>query len=149
MSHTVRLGWREWVAFPELGIGRLRAKVDTGARTTALHVLEQQTFFRDGREFVRFRIDTGRPGEDAVPAEAAVLDRRHVTDSGGHRTERVFIRTRLRLAGHAWDAEVNLAERRNMLFPMLLGRTALAGRFVVDPAASFLMGDPPDTGAFP
>ena len=149
MSHSVRLGWREWVAFPELGIGALRAKVDTGARTTALHVLEQETFFRGDREFVRFRIDTGRPGESAVPAEAAVLDRRHVTDSGGHRTERVFIRTRLGLAGLEWDAEVNLAERRNMLFPMLLGRTALAGRFFVDPGASFLMGDPPDTGALP
>ena len=149
MSNAVRLGWREWVAFPELGIGLLRAKVDTGARSTALHVLEQETFFRDDREYVRFRIDTGRAGEEPVPAEAAVLDRRHVTDSGGHRTERIFIRTRLRMAGLEWEAEVNLAERRNMLFPMLLGRTALAGHFVVDPAASFLQGDPPDNGALP
>ena len=146
---TVRLGWREWVAFPDLGIGLLRAKVDTGARTTALHVLEQETFFRDDREFVRFRVDAGRAGGETRAAEAPVLDRRIVTDSGGHRTERVFIRTRLRVAGQDWEAEVNLAERRNMLFPMLLGRTALAGRFVVDPAASFLQGDPPATGALP
>ena len=75
-----------------------------------------------------------------------VLDRRHVTDSGGHRTERVFIRTRIRLAGHEWEADVNLAHRTNMLFPMLLGRTALAGRFVVDPSASFVFGDPPLPG---
>lgn len=149
MSNVVRLGWREWVAFPDLGIGLLRAKVDTGARSSALHVLEQETFFRDAREFVRFRVDAGRSGGEARSAEAPVLDRRIVTDSGGHRTERVFIRTRLRVAGQDWEAEVNLAERRNMLFPMLLGRTALAGRFVVDPAASFLQGDPPDTGALP
>ena len=149
MPQPVRLGWREWVAFPELRIGLLRAKVDTGARTTALHVSEQETFHRDGIEIVRFRVDSGRAGGEARAAEAPVLDRRVVTDSGGHRTERIFIRTRLRVAGQDWEAEVNLAERRNMLFPMLLGRTALAGRFVVDPAASFLQGDPPDNGALP
>jgi hypothetical protein len=146
MPHTVRLGWREWAALPGLGIGLIRAKVDTGARSSALHVLEQECFSRGGIEFVRFRLDTGRPGAEAAPAEAVVFDRRHVTDSGGHRTERVFIRTRLRLAGVEFDAEVNLAERRNMLFPMLIGRTALAGRFVVDPARSFLMGDAPANG---
>jgi hypothetical protein len=149
MPHTVRLGWREWVALPDLGIALIRAKVDSGARSSALHVLDEETFVRDSREYVRFILDTGLPGEAAIPAEAPVLDRRHVTDSGGHRTERIFIRTRLLLAGQAWDAEVNLARRRNMLFPMLLGRTALAGRFLVDPASSFLLGDPPPTGPQP
>jgi hypothetical protein len=145
MPHPVPLGWREWLALPDLGIVAIRAKVDTGARSSALHVLDQECFQRDGREFVRFLLDTGVPGEAPQPAEAAVLDRRHVTDSGGHRTERVFIRTRLRLAGIEWEAEVNLTQRRNMLFPMLLGRTALAGRFLVDPASSFLQGDPPES----
>ncbi len=149
MPQTVRLGWREWVSLPELGIALIRAKVDTGARSSALHVLDQETFLRDGREFVRFILDTGLPGEAPLPAEAAVLDRRFVTDSGGHRTERIFICTHLRLAGLEWKAELNLAQRRNMLFPMLLGRTALAGRFLVDPASSFLQGDPPPTGPQP
>lgn len=144
MPHPVPLGWREWLALPDLGIVAVRAKVDTGARSSALHVLDQETFQRGGREFVRFVLDTGVAGQAPHPAEAVVLDRRRVTDSGGHQTERVFIRTRLRLAGEEWQAEVNLTQRRNMLFPMLLGRTALAGRFLVDPARSFLQGDPPE-----
>ncbi|WP_146908485.1 ATP-dependent zinc protease family protein [Arenimonas daejeonensis] len=144
MPHPVPLGWREWLSLPDLGIAAVRAKVDTGARSSALHVLDQETFRRDGHEYVRFLLDTGVAGAAPQPAEAAVLDRRRVTDSGGHQTERLFIRTRLRLAGREWLAEVNLTQRRNMLFPMLLGRTALAGRFLVDPASSFLQGDPPE-----
>ncbi|WP_026816908.1 ATP-dependent zinc protease family protein [Arenimonas composti] len=140
MSQLVRLGWREWLALPDLGIPGLRVKVDTGARSSALHVLDEAFFRRDGREFVRFSVEP-RAGATPLLAEAEVLDRRVVTDSGGHRTERTFIRTRLQLAGQAFVAEVNLARRRNMLFPMLLGRTALAGRFVVDPAGSFLFGE--------
>ncbi|MDY0022125.1 ATP-dependent zinc protease family protein [Arenimonas caeni] len=144
----ITLGWREWLELPELGITAVRAKVDTGARSSSLHVESQQTFERDGAEWVRFELDTGRYRAPLAFAEAPVLERRKVTDSGGHSTERIFIRTRMRLAGRDWPAEVNLAPRRNMLFPMLLGRTALAGRFVVDPSASFLLGEPPpDTDA--
>ncbi|MBW8367659.1 MAG: RimK/LysX family protein [Arenimonas sp.] len=144
MPDPVLLGWREWLSLPALGIVAVRAKVDTGARSSALHVQDQEVFARDGREFVRFVLDTGVHGQAPQPAEAAVIDRRQVTDSGGHTTERIFIQTRLRLAGLEWDAEVNLTHRRNMLFPMLLGRTALAGRFLVDPASSFRQGDPPE-----
>lgn len=148
MPHPVRLGWREWLSLPDLGIGAVRAKVDTGARSSALHVEDQQVFLRDGVEWVRFVLDTGRYDAPPAAAEAPVLDRRPVTDSGGHRTERIFILTRLRIAGIEWPAEVNLTHRRNMLFPMLLGRTALAGRFLVDPASSFLQGDmPPDASS--
>ena len=140
-----RLGWREWLALPDLGIVAVRAKVDTGARSSSLHVESQETFHRDGVEWVRFGLDTGRYHSPLASGEAPVLERRKVTDSGGHRSERIFIRTRLRLAGQEWTVEMNLTQRRNMLFPMLLGRTALAGRFIVDPAASFLQGDlPPD-----
>jgi len=144
MPHSVLLGWREWLSLPVLGIVAVRAKVDTGARSSALHVRDQEVFLREGREFVRFLLDTGVHDLPPQLAEAAVLDRRRVTDSGGNTSERIFIRTRLRLAGQAWQAEVNLTHRRNMLFPMLLGRTALAGRFLVDPASSFLQGDPPE-----
>jgi len=144
MPHPVLLGWREWLSLPVLGIVAVRAKVDTGARSSALHVRDQEVFLREGREFVRFLLDTGVHDLPPQLAEAAVLDRRRVTDSGGNTSERIFIRTRLRLAGQAWQAEVNLTHRRNMLFPMLLGRTALAGRFLVDPASSFLQGDPPE-----
>jgi len=135
------LGWREWLALPAIGILAIRAKVDTGARSSALHVEAVETSFRDGVEWVRFR-----PGSDCVAsgdwAEAAVLDRRWVTDSGGHRTQRIFVRTTLALAGEKWPIDMNLSQRRNMLFPMLLGRTAIAGRFRVDPSRSFALGAP-------
>ena len=145
MATPLPLGWREWLALPDLGITAVRAKVDTGARSSSLHVESQHTFERYGVEWVRFELDTGRYDAPLAFGEAPVLERRKVTDSGGHQTERIFILTRMRLAGLEWQAEVNLAQRRNMLFPMLLGRTALAGRFVVDPSASFLQGDlPPD-----
>ena len=148
LATPLPLGWREWLALPDLGITAVRAKVDTGARSSSLHVESQHTFERDGVEWVRFELDTGRYDAPHAFAEAPVLERRKVTDSGGHQTERIFILTRMRLAGQEWQAEVNLAQRRNMLFPMLLGRTALSGRFVVDPSASFLQGDlAPDADA--
>ncbi|MFN3964986.1 MAG: ATP-dependent zinc protease [Silanimonas lenta] len=135
------LGWREWLALPALGLPAIRAKIDTGARSSCLHVEAIETRYRAGREQVRFLL---APGEGCPPhwAEAPVLDRRIVTDSGGHRSERIFILTPLRLAGEDWPIEINLTHRRNMLFPMLLGRTAMAGRFLVDPARSFVLGDP-------
>jgi hypothetical protein len=113
-----------------------------------LHVEAIETRNQAGREQVRFLL---APGEGRPPhwAEAPVLDRRIVTDSGGHRSERIFILTPLRLAGEEWPIEINLTHRRNMLFPMLLGRTAMAGRFLVDPARSFVLGDPGADQAHP
>ncbi|PKM06184.1 MAG: ATP-dependent zinc protease [Gammaproteobacteria bacterium HGW-Gammaproteobacteria-4] len=140
---TKVLGWREWVSLPAFGLAAVRAKVDTGARTSALHVDWQEMFHRDGVEWVRFGL---HPADVAAPGsavEAPVFARRPVTDSGGHVGERVFIRTRMELAGLVFDAEINLTSRRAMRFPMLLGRTALANRFAVDPARSFVLGEPP------
>ena len=102
-----------------------------------------ELFDRDGREWVRFWIVPEHAGGLQIEAATAIVDRRIVTDSGGHRAERLFIGTRLELAGVSRAIEINLSDRRDMLFPMLLGRTALAGRFVIDPARSFIHGDPP------
>ena len=134
------LGWREWLALPELGLRAIRAKVDTGARSSALHVEYSDSERVDGVEWVRFGIRPSRRSK-VRECRAAVVDRREVTDSGGKRTLRVFIRTRLRLGGQCYPIELNLTQRRDMLFPMLLGRTALAGRWLVDPAGSFLQGE--------
>jgi hypothetical protein len=139
------LGWREWASLPDLGLGAIRAKVDSGARSSALHVDWLECFEREGMEWVRFAIHPGERGASMVRSgEAPVLDRRPVTDSGGRSTLRVFIRTRLCLAGQTWPIDINLTDRRAMLFPMLLGRTALAGRFLIDPEASFLLGGETD-----
>src|SRR4029079_1882498 len=108
----------------------------------ALHVEQADEFTLDGVEMVRFTVDTGRERMPPQTVTAPVLDRRRVIDSGGHVTERIFIRTRVRLAGRDWPIEINLTDRQNLLFPMLLGRSAIRGRFWVNPARSFLLGPP-------
>ena len=137
------LGWREWLSLPDLGIARLRAKVDTGARSSALHVDAQWRFTSEGAPWVGFRLTPGRALAGVVETVAPVLDERDVADSGGNRRRRVFIRTRLRLADSERDIELNLVDRGGMRFPMLLGRTALEGMFTVDPSCSFLHARPP------
>lgn len=137
MTAMVAVGWREWVALPGLGLPKLRAKVDTGARSSALHVERQWRFVEGGAPWVGFAL-VPRLHAGIVEAAAAIVDERMVTDSGGHRTLRVFVRTKLRLAGIEREIEMNLADRCGMRFPLLLGRTALAGAFLVDPAGSFL-----------
>ena len=135
------LGWREWVALPDLGLHLIKAKVDTGARTATLHAFYVDTFRRRGRLHARFGVHPIQRRTDIlVHAEAEVIDERIVTDSGGHREPRYVILTRLVLAGQDWPIEITLSNRESMLFRMLLGRTALSGRTLVDPARSFVNG---------
>jgi hypothetical protein len=140
-SSSLILGWREWLALPELGLPVIKAKIDTGARTSTLHAFYVDTFRRDGRLYARFGVHPLQQRADIViHGEAPVIDRRQVSDSGGHREERYIIATRLALAGLDWPIELTLTNRETMLFRMLLGRTATAGRALVDPERSFLTG---------
>jgi hypothetical protein len=143
MVDLITLGWRERLALPQLGIGMLKAKLDTGARSSSLHVDTLDEFQRDGATWLRFTMHIGRRQPLEVCCEAPALDRRTVTDTGGRRTERWFIRTEVQLAGQRFSVDINLTDRRHMLFPMLLGRTALSGRFAVDPACSYTQPRPP------
>ena len=140
-ARLVILGWRERLALPALGIAQLKAKLDTGARSSSLHVDTLETFRRDGDDWLRFSLHPGRRAP-VVHAEARALDRRMVIDIGGRRTERWFIRSEVELAGERFSVDINLTDRRHMLFPLLLGRTALAGRFIVDPSLSYTQPSP-------
>ncbi|MHC4376553.1 MAG: ATP-dependent zinc protease family protein [Planctomycetota bacterium] len=137
------LGWREWVLLPELGLPALKAKVDTGARTSSLHATDLEPFDRDGREWVRFLVHPRqRSRSRAVCLEAPLVERRSVRPSTGDAELRPVIRTRALVAGVRFNLELTLTDRAQMGFRMLLGREALRRRFLVDAGRSFLGGTP-------
>lgn len=135
------IGWREWVALPDLGVPSVKAKVDTGARTSSLHAFNIDRYTEDDTEYVRFDIHpVQRSNERTVRAVAAVHDVRSVRSSSGRAQERIVIVTPVTVLGKTWDIELTLARRDKMGFRMLLGRQAIRRRFLVDPGASYAGG---------
>jgi hypothetical protein len=138
------IGWREWVGLPVWGVAHIKAKVDTGARTSSLHAFGLEWFERDGEPRVRFEIHPWqRSVDDPVTVDAAVVSTRDVKSSSGAVERRPVVRTPIALAGTTVDAEITLTRRDEMGFRMLVGREALRRRFVVDPGRSYLGGRPP------
>jgi hypothetical protein len=136
------VGWREIVGLPDLGIGRAQAKIDTGARTSALHATRIRQFDRNGETWVRFHV----PHADltaAVDCEARLVDQREIKNTSGIPEERLVIETKLVIGGRRWTIEVSLADRGNMTMPIILGRTAIRRRrILVDAGRSFVATAP-------
>ena len=139
------IGWREWVELPGLRVPLIKAKIDTGARSSALHAFDIKLVRRRGRDYVRFKVHPlQRDTHTTVVAEAELLEYRLVRSSAGHESLRPVILTDVELLGQNWMIELTLASRDVMGFRMLLGRQALRRRFIVDPGRSFLGGEPED-----
>lgn len=137
------IGWREWVALPDLGIREIKAKIDTGADNSSLHAFDLVRFEEDGKSMVRFTIHPHqRKRKPSVGCVAEVVGERKVKNPGGRSEIRPVIRTTLIVAGKELDALVNLTTRDEMTFRMLLGRRTIRHNFLVDPGRSYL-GDRP------
>lgn len=134
------LGWREWVSLPDLGIDKIKAKVDTGARTSALHAFDVNLVEEDGKKIVYFRLHPKqRDTQTEVECRAPLLDKRKVRDSGGHSEWRYVIQTSMKMGSEIHKIEMTLTNRDSMGFRMLIGRTAMRGHYLVDPGKSYLM----------
>lgn len=134
------IGWREWIALPGLELGPMKSKVDTGARTSALHATDFKTFQKDGETWIEFRL----PFEETNAVKSApLLDERDIKNTSGVKDRRYVIVTDLVLGDRTWPIELSLADRENMSFEIILGRTAIRRRgLLVDPGRSFLAGQP-------
>ena len=133
------IGWREIVALPNIGISQIKAKIDTGARSSALHAFHLQKFQRDGQDMIRFQVHPyQRDSKHTVTTEAKLLEYREVRNSGGEAQLRPVILTNVELGGKQWQIELTLTNRDVMGFRMLLGRQAVRDRFLVDPGKSFI-----------
>jgi len=132
------------VSLPGAKVQWIKAKLDTGARTSSLHAFDLEEVRRDDDDFVRFGIHPWQDtGEDAVVVELPIHDRRHVRSSSGHAEERIVVLMDIVLQGRSVTAEVTLTNRDEMGFRMLIGREALRQGFVVDSARSFVGGRAP------
>ncbi|MBA6408872.1 ATP-dependent zinc protease [Pseudoalteromonas sp. 5Ae-yellow] len=141
MTAKITVGWREWLSLPELGINDVKAKIDTGARTSCIHAINIEEYEVDSEKWVKF---TAQPLQDdeqtQVTCKAKVKKMKYVTSSSGQKELRYFIETTLHAGEHSWPIELTLTSRATMKFRMLLGRTAMENRIVVDPALSQLLG---------
>jgi hypothetical protein len=134
------IGWREWLVMPELSIPAIKVKIDTGARTSALHAFSVEPYEENGLQMVRFGVHPLQRRLDVeIICAAPIKDFREVSDSGGHREMRYVIETDIQLGAQTRRVEMTLTNRDNMKFRMLLGRTALAG-LLVAPDRSYLLG---------
>ena len=140
--NELKIGWKEWVSLPDLQIPAIKAKVDTGARTSALHASHITTFTRASESWVRYVVLPLRNNPEVeIQCESKLLDRRDIKNSGGQIESRYVIETTVVLGEARWSATLSLTSRDDMLFRMLLGRTSLPGNVVIYPGEKYLIGN--------
>jgi ribosomal protein S6--L-glutamate ligase len=143
LQNKIILGSEEWCSFPELGIPTIKARVDSGAKTSALHAINIAPFKNEGQNWVRFDINPIQNNvKTVIHCEAPLVDKRVVKSSSGFREERFVIQTKLEIGNTNWNIEMTLTNRDSMGFRMLLGREAMSGRVLVDPEQQYLLGQP-------
>ena len=136
------IGWREFVSLPQLEVNRIKAKIDTGARSSALHAFNIQQLQLDGKSIIRFQVHpVQRDNHTIVTTEAELLEYREIRNSGGIAQLRPVIKTEVKLGGQIWSIELSLTDRDVMGFRMLLGRQAVRNKFLVDPSRSYLQSN--------
>ena len=134
-------GWREWVSLPSIGVGSIKAKLDTGARTSALHAFNIETYWSDGELWARFFVHPYQKNDAReIACDARIEDIRIVSNPGGRRQRRLVIRTDVRLGDETWPIDLSLTDRDEMGFRLLIGRTAMHGNLIVYPDHSYLLG---------
>ena len=132
VKQRLHVGWKEWASLPELGVNAIEVKVDTGAKTSAIHSFDLEAFEKEGQSYVRFGLHPDRHSiENELYCEAKVVDQRVVSDSGGHKELRYVIETPIVMGDQQWPIQITLTCRENMAFRMLLGRQAMKDRLVV------------------
>ncbi len=137
------IGWREWTTFPDLGIDKVKAKIDTGARSSALHAYAIEYYkTKSGKLRAKFTVHPlQKNNKYSVQCHADVIDQRYIKSSSGQKELRTTILTPLKIGTLVWPIELTLTNRDSMGFRLLIGRTALRKRFLVDPQRSFLFGN--------
>ncbi len=139
MKRVLSVGWKEWGALPEIGIRKIHIKVDTGAKTSAIHCLRHELFEKKNQTWVRFWTLPKQDSDQEVCCEAPLVDERTVKSSGGHATHRLVVKTKLRIGDKLWPIELTLADRSVMKFRMLLGREGMKD-ITVHPSQAHIQG---------
>ncbi len=140
-DYPLLVGWREWCTLPELGIPAIKIKIDTGARTSALHAFNINSFYRRGKKFVSFSVHPLQANNQIlIKCESLVIEERSIMSSNGHREHRYVILTPISLGDQMWNIELSLSNRDPLKFRMLLGREAMKSCTTIDPNRSFFLG---------
>jgi hypothetical protein len=140
-TDNIRLGWREWVALPALHLPAIKAKVDTGAKTSALHAFHIERYQKNSLDMLKFLVHPVQKNlQLVVECHSAILDQRKVIDSGGHSEMRYVIESLVSIGDKSWPIELTLTNRDTMRFRMLLGRRAMEHCAIVEPGACYLNG---------